>query len=110
MSCEILKPATSTEAEETLTTAAPAWVETEKWFSPLRFSLMVGLLLFVAYSDVVSGNRAFVFRDFGLYGYPMAHYHRESFWRGEIPLWNPLNNCGIPFLAQWAPMALYPFT
>jgi hypothetical protein len=40
----------------------------------------------------------------------MAHYHRECFWRGEIPLWNPLNNCGIPFLAQWAPMALYPLT
>src|SRR4051812_28507560 len=25
-----------------------------------------------------------------------------------MPLWNPLNNCGIPFLAQWNTQTLYP--
>ena len=55
-----------------------------------------------------SGGRTFIFRDFGLFGYPLAYYHRESFWRGEIPLWNPLNHCGIPFLAQWNTLVLYP--
>ena len=49
-----------------------------------------------------------IFRDYGLFGYPLAFYHRESFWRGEVPLWNPLNDCGIPFLAQWSTMVLYP--
>src|SRR5229473_779115 len=44
----------------------------------------------------------------GFFGYPLAHYHRESFWRGEIPLWNPYNNCGLPFLAQWNTLVLYP--
>src|SRR5207249_5269365 len=34
----------------------------------------------------------------------------ESFWRGEVPLWNPLSSCGLPFLAQWNTMALYPFS
>ncbi|HEY0454891.1 MAG TPA: YfhO family protein, partial [Verrucomicrobiae bacterium] len=48
------------------------------------------------------------FRDFGLFGFPLAHYARESFWRGEVPLWNPLSDCGIPFLAQWNTMTLYP--
>src|SRR5262245_19680061 len=106
MSCETFKSVVVTEAEELRNTATSAVSDIDKWFSPLRFSLLIGLLLFAAYPDVITGSRAFVFRDFGLYGYPMAHYHRECFWRGEIPLWNPLNNCGIPFLAQWAPMVL----
>lgn len=47
-------------------------------------------------------------RDYGVFGYPLAHYHRESFWAGEIPLWNPLNYCGLPFLPQWNTLTLYP--
>src|SRR5205814_7319412 len=57
---------------------------------------------------VVLGARAFFFRDFGRFGYPLAFHHRESFWNGEIPLWNPLNNFGLPFLAQWNTLVLYP--
>ena len=44
----------------------------------------------------------------GQFGYPLAQFHREAFWRGEIPLWNPLNDCGLPFLAQWNTLVLYP--
>ena len=44
----------------------------------------------------------------GQFGYPLAQFHRESFWRGEIPFWNPYNNCGLPFLAQWNTLVLYP--
>ncbi|MBI5802654.1 MAG: YfhO family protein [Verrucomicrobia bacterium] len=40
--------------------------------------------------------------------YPSAHYLRESLRAGELPLWNPLSNCGAPFLAQWGTMCLYP--
>ena len=28
--------------------------------------------------------------------------------QGQIPLWNPYNNCGLAYLAQWNTMALYP--
>src|SRR5207247_3382601 len=58
--------------------------------------------------DVVLGMRTFFFRDFGFFGYSLAFHHRESFWRGDLPLWNPFNNCGLPFLAQWNAMVLYP--
>jgi len=44
----------------------------------------------------------------GQFSYPLAQFHREAFWRGEIPFWNPFNNCGLPFLAQWNTLALYP--
>jgi hypothetical protein len=27
-----------------------------------------------------------------------------------MPLWNPLNNCGMPFLAQWNTLSLYPLS
>jgi hypothetical protein len=44
----------------------------------------------------------------GQFGYPLAQFHREAFWRGEIPFWNPFNNCGLPFFAQWNTLVLYP--
>lgn len=44
----------------------------------------------------------------GHFSYPLAQFHREAFWRGEIPFWNPFNNCGLPFLAQWNTLVFYP--
>ncbi len=80
----------------------------DAFFSARRFALLLGLLLTACFAPVVFGFQSFVFRDFGLFGYPLAHFHRESFWQGEIPLWNPLNNCGLPFAAQWNTMVFYP--
>ena len=80
------------------------------WFTPGRFAVLLGGLILAAYPGVFLGWESFGFRDFGLYGYPVAHYHRQCFWRGELPLWNPLNNCGIPFLAQWSTLVLYPLS
>ncbi len=80
----------------------------DDWLTPLRFGGLLGLLILVAFPQVIFGLQTFVARDFGYFGYPLANYFRESFWRGEIPLWNPLNDCGIPFLAQWNTQVLYP--
>ncbi|HKS37639.1 MAG TPA: hypothetical protein VJW76_10650, partial [Verrucomicrobiae bacterium] len=81
-------------------------VAADRWFSPGRFALVLAAFVVAAYPEVVLGIRTFVFRDFGYFGYPLAHYHCERFWQGEIPLWNPLSNCGLPFLAQWNTMTL----
>src|SRR6266850_453185 len=78
------------------------------WFSSGRFALILAAFVFAAHCDVVCGLGTFFFRDFGFFGYPLAFHHRESFWHGEVPLWNPLNNCGLPFLAQWNTIVLYP--
>src|SRR2546422_376590 len=78
------------------------------WFTPGRFAAFLAVCIFAAYPEVVLGLRTFFFRDFGYFGYPLAFHHRESFWRGEIPLWNPLSNGGLPFLAQWNTLVLYP--
>jgi hypothetical protein len=77
-------------------------------FSPWRFGLLLALLVLAAFPQVISGLETFVSRDYGFFVYPLAHFQRECFWRGELPFWNPYNNCGVPFLAQWNTMPLYP--
>src|ERR1043165_9599711 len=81
-----------------------------EWFTAHRFALLLALLICASFPDVVSGRGTFFHRDFSLFGYPLAAHLRESLWRGEVPLWNPLNYCGLPFLAQWNTLALYPLS
>ena len=80
------------------------------WFTPGRFAALLALLIALTFLEVLTGQQTFFYRDFGVFTYPVAHYQRECFWRGEVPLWNPLNNCGIPFLAQWNTSVLYPLS
>jgi hypothetical protein len=88
--------------------AAEPQPDSAPWLTIGRFAMILAGLIFVAYPQVVLGFHSFVFRDYGLFGYPLAYYHKECFWRGEIPLWNPYNNFGLPYLAQWGTMVLYP--
>jgi hypothetical protein len=85
-----------------------AGIANDDWLSARRFAALLALLILATYPQVLLGLQTFVYRDFGIFSYPLAGYFRESFWHGEIPLWNPLNNCGTPFLAQWNTQALYP--
>ena len=80
----------------------------ESFFSARRFALVLAVVVCACFAPVLFGLESFVYRDFGLFGHPLAHYSKESFWRGEVPLWNPLNNCGLPFMAQWNTMVFYP--
>jgi hypothetical protein len=82
----------------------------DEWLTAGRFALLLALLLVATFPGVLFGGSTFIFRDFGMFSYPVAHFQRQCFWRGELPLWNPFNNCGLPFLAQWNTLALYPFS
>ena len=75
----------------------PQWAP---WLNPVRFAGLICLLILAAYWKVLLGGESFYFRDYGVLGYPCMYYNHAAFWRGEIPLWNPLSNCGAPFLAQ----------
>ena len=85
-------------------------VSSRDWAAPPRFALLLAALIFVPFWKVLLGFDTFVVRDFGLFSYPVAAFQRECFWRGEWPLWNPYNCCGLPFLAQFNTLALYPFS
>jgi len=80
------------------------------WLKPGRFTIIIVTLIFAAFPKVLLGLESFYYRDYGVLGYPFVYYHHAAFWRGELPLWNPLSNCGAPFLAQWGTMTLYPFS
>ena len=81
---------------------------TEKLFTPARFGILLALLIFATFPQVLLGLQTFVIRDYGFFAYPLAHFQRDCFWHGELPFWNPYNQCGVPFLAQWNTMPLYP--
>jgi hypothetical protein len=78
------------------------------FFTPLRFGILLALLVFASFPQVILGLQTFAARDFGFFSYPLAHFQRGCFWHGELPFWNPYNFCGVPFLAQWNTMPLYP--
>ena len=82
----------------------------DTWFTASRFGLLLLVLMVVTFWNVFLGSHTFFYRDYGCFGYPLAHFHRESFWHGEIPFWNPLNSAGLPFLAQWNTLTLYPLS
>ena len=78
------------------------------WFTPRRFAAFLLLAFVLAFPGIWLGTETFFRSDYGVMAYPAAHYLRESLRAGELPLWNPLSNCGAPFLAQWGTMCLYP--
>lgn len=82
----------------------------DEWLTARRFAIGLAILVLAMFPEIVSGTRTFFFRDFSIFGYSWASYHRAAFWEGSVPLWNPLNNSGIPFLAQWNTMTLYPLS
>jgi hypothetical protein len=98
--------------EQNVTTAAPqvGGAAVSDWFTPARFGLLLAAFIVAAFPAVIFGNQSFVARDFGVFSYPVAYFHRACFWRGELPLWNPFNDCGTPFLAQFNTIALYPLS
>jgi hypothetical protein len=80
----------------------------DEWLTPGRFAAVLALLIFAAFPQVLLCLETFVVRDYGFFAFPLAHYQRECFWHGKLPFWDPYNNCGVPFLAQWNTMPLYP--
>jgi len=93
--------------------AAPAlWVDggstVDRWLTLRRYALVLGLLMLAIYADVLTAANTFFLGDFSRIGIPYAAQLRDSFFRGEIPLWNPLNYCGLPFIAQWSTLVFYP--
>jgi hypothetical protein len=78
------------------------------WLTTGRFLLILAALVFLSFPQVLLGFETFVARDYGFFSMPVAQFQKECFWRGELPFWNPYNHCGIPFLAQWNTMPLYP--
>jgi hypothetical protein len=73
-----------------------------------RINLILGVAVLATFPMVLLDYQTFIARDFGVFGFPFAHYLKDSWLQGEMPLWDPYSLCGIPFLAQWNTLSLYP--
>jgi len=78
--------------------------------SRLKIFFLIGGFLIFFFPTVILGIDSFFYRDFGALAYPIIYYWKSSILNGELPLWNPLSHCGVPFIAQWGTMSLYPFS
>jgi hypothetical protein len=67
-------------------------------------------MIAIPFWKVLLGFETFGLRDYGLFSYPVAFFHRQCFWRGELPVWNSYDLCGVPFLAQFNTLVLYPLS
>ncbi len=72
--------------------------------------LFLAVLIFIFFSRLLLSDYIYYFKDFFRYFYPTRFF--ASLWirEGIIPLWNPYNSCGMPFLAALQSQVLYPFS
>src|SRR6266581_8606679 len=89
-------------------TESPVTRQSVEFLTLPRFAILLAVLLLASFPDVIFGWRSFFTRDFANFGYPLAWHVQQSYGAGEIPMWNPYNYAGLPFLAQWNTLALYP--
>ena len=49
------------------------------WFAPGRFAVLLAVMVFIPFHDVLLGARTFAVRDFGLFSYPVAAFFATAF-------------------------------
>ena len=68
----------------------------ENVLSPGRFAGLLGLLTLVSFPNILLCGQKFFAGDFVWFGYPLAFYHKQAFWRaeflGELPVVWQQNN------------------
>src|SRR5207247_5571918 len=52
---------------------SPTPVDASAWFTAGRFTSLLGVLILVAFPEVATGRRTFVFGGFGVCGCPLAY-------------------------------------
>lgn len=71
------------------------------WLTPRISISLIAVALVAVFWQVIIGADVFFYRDAGALGYPMEFFQKQSLAHGQLPLWDPYNHCGVPFLAQW---------
>src|SRR5438046_194906 len=76
--------------------------------SVLLLVLLCWLFFWRLLTPDVSNQQSLVEGDFSGQFVAFAHYQAIRFGQGEVPLWNPYNNGGHPFLADTQSAVFYP--
>ena len=71
--------------------------------------LFIGaILVTLFFKSIFFTRNTFFQRDTLLLFHPWMNFSKELLKNGEIPLWNPFTNCGMPFLANFQSGVFYP--
>lgn len=60
------------------------------------------------FGSAMCTDRGFAFRDAAHFYYPLFEWTNRQWASGQIPLWNPQENCGLPVLADGTSSVFYP--
>jgi len=80
------------------------------WRARLRTEapvLVLPLAVALAFVELLAG-REILWGDFVSWYFPSHHYAAARLSQGELPLWNPYNDCGMPFMGEADHGTLYP--
>ena len=69
--------------------------------------VVVGLLTWI-FAGPLFGSGMFCFRDAAHYYYPLFEFTSDQWANGELPLWNPHENLGVPLAADVTASVFYP--
>ncbi|MHC4403991.1 MAG: YfhO family protein [Planctomycetota bacterium] len=79
---------------------------TSRW---ILIALIAGLFVWV-FADALFFGGVFAFRDAAHYYYPLLQFTADQWKSGQVPLWNPHENLGVPLAANATTGAFYPGT
>ncbi len=74
----------------------------------LSGKLLAPLVIFVLFYSTLTGESQLAFRDVGHFYTPLYDYVAERCAQDTLPLWNPLDQTGIPLLGETTTAVLYP--
>lgn len=75
-----------------------------RWLVPL---LLLAPIVAI-FAPVLFLDRSFAFRDGAHFYHPLFQWIASEWGQGRVPLWNPLENCGLPVLADATSSIFYP--
>jgi hypothetical protein len=70
--------------------------------------LAIAVPIAALFGSVLVTDRSFAFRDSAHFYYPLLEWCCREWAAGRVPLWNPLENCGLPVLADTTSSVFYP--
>jgi hypothetical protein len=83
-------------------------VEPHRWGERAIALAAVALALVVLFGPAIFADRLFAMRDAGHYYYPLFKWCADTWGTGQLPLWNPLENCGTAIHADPTASIWYP--
>jgi hypothetical protein len=78
------------------------------WWTLAVLAVAIFGPFFWCFGSALCADRGFAFRDAAHFYYPLFAWVNRQWAAGQVPLWNPQENCGVPVLADGTSSVFYP--